>query len=114
MEAAISIAAACLRIGAPRKIAGHIFGCETSLPIPAIPLLRTKLMMYVSSVARSKTIPTTSTIASARKVCTWNNAIDAKRESSPQKGGGPREQGGGGSNPPCSGDVPGGSETAAP
>ena len=77
MKAAISIAAACLRIGAPRKISGHILGCETSLPIPAIPLLRTKLMMNVSSLARSKNIPTINTIVSAMKVCTWNNGIDA-------------------------------------
>src|SRR6266550_5865461 len=69
MKAAISNAVACLRIGAPRKTSGHIFGCEIKRAMPAMPSSRTKLTINLSSVARSKNNPTTSTIVSAMKVC---------------------------------------------
>jgi hypothetical protein len=77
MKAAINIAAACRRIGAPRKISGHDLGCEIRRPMPPIPSLRSRLAINLSSVARSKNNPTISTIVSAMNVCRWNNGIDA-------------------------------------
>ena len=43
MKAAIIRAAACLRMGAPRKISGHIFGCEIKRPMPAIPVFANEI-----------------------------------------------------------------------
>src|ERR1043166_1061774 len=88
-NAVASIVAAYLRIGAPRKISGHIFGCEIRRPNPERPSLRVKSTINSISLGRSRTRAKIRTTVRAINVWMLYRGIDAYRESAAQKGRGP-------------------------